>query len=185
MSAVGGSGLSDYITSYLADPSNFPPEFKNWVVRYIETFPPVIPLSQVSGYSVSTTCAIVQAPTAIASGTTEGAVTWGSAAKDAAAMWASGAPTKLTCKQAGAYEVNAFLEWGTNATGVRTLWIRKNGTTHITGSTEAPNANGTPQSCSGFVALAVGDYLEVTGFQNSGGNITPSPGFFSAARVSP
>ncbi len=184
MSSALQTPLSDYITQYLADPSNFPPEFKNWIVVYIETFPPVIPLSQVSGYSVSTTYALVQTPALIASGTAEGALSWGSAVKDAQAMFAAGAPTKLTCKQTGTYEVNAFLDWGTNATGVRTIWIRKNGSTHVAGSSETPNANGCPQSASGLINLAVGDYLEVTGFQNSGGNITPT-GFFSAVRVSP
>lgn len=184
MSSALSTGLQDYITRYLSDPSQFPPEFKNWITRWVEAFPPVIPLSQVSGYATSTTFAIVQTPALIASGTAEGAVTWGSARRDAAAMWASGSPTKLTCKQAGTYETNAFLDWGASALGVRTIWIRLNGATHLAGSSEAPLATGTPQSCSGLFDLAVGDYLEVTGFQSSGGNITPA-GFFSAVRVSP
>lgn len=178
------SALTDVITNYLTDDSNFPAEFKNWVVRYIETFPPQIPLSQVVGYSTATTFAIAQAPTAISSGTVETAVSWGSVRKDAAAMWAAGSPTKLTCKQAGTYQCNSFLEWGTNTTGIRIMWLRKNGTTHIDGDTVTPNANGSPSSASGLIDLAVGDYLEVTAIQNSGGNITPA-GFFSAVRVSP
>lgn len=181
---IGASSLGLAITSYLSDPSNFPPEFKNWVTAWVETFPPNIPLSQVVGYSNATTYALVQTPGAVSSGTVETAFTWGSAVKDAAAMFSTGANTKLTCKQAGTYQVSAFLDWGTNATGVRTVWIRRNGSTHVAGSSETPNANGCPQSASDLVVLAVGDYLEVTGFQNSGGSITPS-GFFSAVRVSP
>lgn len=185
MSAVSTNpGLADYITRYLTDPSQFPPEFKNWITRWVETFPPVIPLSQVSGYSVSTTSAIVQTPSAITSGTTETAVTWGSARKDAAAMFAGAAPTKLTCKQAGSYQISVFLDWGANAVGIRKLWIRKNGTTHIAGDSAVPDANGCPQSASCLFDLAVGDYLEATAIQNSGGTITP-PGFFTAVRVSP
>lgn len=176
--------LADQFSLYLSDPSQFPPEFKNWITKWVEAFPPSIPLSQVVGYSTATTFAIVQTPAAITSGTAEAALTWGSARRDAAAMWASGSPTKLTCKQAGTYETNAFLDWGANAVGVRTVWIRLNGTTHIAGSSETPLATGTPQSCSSLIDLAAGDYLEVTGFQNSGGNITPA-GFFSAVRVSP
>lgn len=184
MSSVGMSPLDLAISNYLTDDSNFPPEFKNWVVRYIETFPPATPLSQIIGLASSQTFAILQTPALIASGTTENALSWGSALKDASAMFAVGAATKLTCKVAGTYECNAFFDWGTNATGIRTIWIRKGGATHIAGSTEAASANGCPQSASGLYPLAVGDYIEATGFQNSGGNLTP-PGFFSAIRVSP
>lgn len=184
MSAVGMSSLDLAISSYLTDDSNFPPEFKNWVVRYIEAFPPATPLSQIIGLASSQTFAILQTPAVIASGTTENALSWGSALKDASAMFSVGAATKLTCKVAGTYSCSAFFDWGTNATGVRTIWVRKSGATHVAGSSETPLATGTPQSCSGLVLLAVGDYLEVTGFQNSGGNITPA-GFFSAVRVSP
>jgi hypothetical protein len=138
----------------------------------------------VVGYVSSTTCTIVQTPAVITSGTAETAVTWGSARKDVSAMFTTGAPTRLTCKQAGTYECNAFLDWGTNATGIRILWILKNGVTHVAGNIITPNLFGSPQSASGLFDLAVGDYLEATAIQNSGGNITPA-GLFSAVRVSP
>jgi hypothetical protein len=178
--------LSDLISSYLTDPSQFPPEFKNWITAWVETFPPIIPLSQVSGYAVSTTLAIAQAPAIIASGTAETAVTWGSIRKDASAMWASGSPTKLTCKVAGSYQCSAFLDWGVSALGVRILWLRKSGTTHIAGDESGtPNLNGNPQSASALIDLAVGDYIEATAIQNSGSSITPASGFLSAVRVGP
>lgn len=178
------SSLDLAITNYLTDDSNFPPEFKNWVVRYISTFPPDTPLSQIIGLASSQTFAIVQTPALIASGTTENALSWGSARKDASAMFSVGAATKLTIKVAGTYQCNVFFDWGTNATGVRTVWLRDSGTTHIAGSSEAANANGCPQSASCLMDFSVGDYIEATGFQNSGGNITPT-GFLSAVRVSP
>jgi hypothetical protein len=43
-------------------------------------------------------------------------------------MWsASVNQSRLTCRQAGVYRVGAFLDWGTNTTGVRLAWLRTNG----------------------------------------------------------
>ena len=176
--------ISKEIAKYLSDPTGFPPEFKNWVTHWVEAYPPAIPFAQVSGYALATAYAVVGTPGSVATGTSPVAVTWTAKVVDAQAMWSSGANTKLTCKQAGTYQISAYLDFGTNTTGTRHLYVRLNGSTVVTGITVTPTAQGSPLSASGLYALAVNDYLEVTAIQNSGGSITPT-GFFSAVRVSP
>lgn len=139
---------------------------------------------QIRGYSRATSYVEVLTPGAVATGTSPTAVTWTAARKNAAALWSSGANTKLTVRTAGVYRVSAFLNWGTNATGERILWLRLNGSTLFSGNSTVPTADGSPLACSGLIDLQVGDYVEAIAVQTSGGNITPT-GFFTAVRVSP
>lgn len=70
--------------------------------------------------------------------------------------------------------------WAGNATGVRAIWLRINGGTDLVGavfpnSAAAQNDGGEVTTFNRFVA---GDYVEVTVWQNSGGNLNTfaSPG---------
>lgn len=179
-----GNDLVQQFKALLSDENNLPAQFKSWVTKWVETNPPNTPLSQVPGYALATSYVEATTPGAVASGTVPVTVAWTAVRKNNAAMWATGSNTKLTAKTAGVYQVSAFIDWGTNAVGIRRTWIRLNGTTNIAGDSAAPTAQGAGQSCSGLIDLQVGDYVEVTAIQNSGGSITPS-GFFTAVRVSP
>lgn len=172
------------IAKFLSDPSGFPAEFKNWVTHWVEAYPPAIPFAQVSGYALATAYAVVGTPGSVASGTSPVAVNWTAQVVDAQAMWATGSNTRITCKQAGTYLISAHLDFGTNTTGTRHLYVRLGGATVLCGVTVTPTAQGSPLAASALYPLAVNDYLEVTAIQNSGGGITPT-GFFSAVRVSP
>lgn len=81
--------------------------------------------------------------------------------------------TRLTCKTAGVYIVTGSLVWDVNSTGIRGLRFRVNGTGEVYGSTTEPNngANDNNMSSSAIIKLAVNDYIEMQGFQNSGGNL--------------
>lgn len=99
-------------------------------------------------------------------------------------------PTRLTCRTPGLYVVTAGVEFATNGAGQRQVMIVKNGVTFI-----ALDGRQTPAAAlpARFVTtaqdlLAVGDYLEIQVFQNSGGalNVTAAPqssSEFRACRV--
>lgn len=72
--------------------------------------------------------------------------------------------------KAGYYRVDVLLAWAAGATGFRDLLIRKNGAAgpvDVLGG--GFGTGGTLQPLSTVLNLAVGDYLEVQGGQNSGG----------------
>jgi hypothetical protein len=87
--------------------------------------------------------------------------------------------SRLVCVKAGIYSVAAQVTWAANNSGRRVAQITKNGeggggTFQL--STATPGLGGTAvafdQNVAGPVRLAVGDYLEVTVYQNSGGNLS-------------
>ncbi|HYG79628.1 MAG TPA: hypothetical protein VD861_04535, partial [Pyrinomonadaceae bacterium] len=84
--------------------------------------------------------------------------------------------SRLTIVTAGWYVATANLEFATNATGNRAVGIRLNGTTTI-GQTFVASAGAsqpTRISITTIYKLAAGDFLEVTGFQSSGGALNVS-----------
>ena len=78
---------------------------------------------------------------------------------------------RLTCTQAGKYMITAHVRYATNSTGTRQTAIRLNGTTNIAVDTRAGNtsSNICQVNITTIYNLAVGDYVEATAFQNSGG----------------
>lgn len=82
--------------------------------------------------------------------------------------------TRYTIQVAGLYMMSAALCWQGNATGVRINELFKNGAM-LPGSEMYLGASGTNNvtvvNPPYFVQCAVGDYLEVNGYQNSGGNL--------------
>lgn len=87
--------------------------------------------------------------------------------------------TRYTIQVAGTYRVSGALTWTTNGTGVRACDLQKNGT-RIAGSNvfmQVASANfSTVQVPAMNVVCAVGDYLEIGGFQNSGATLNTYAG---------
>lgn len=78
--------------------------------------------------------------------------------------------SRLTCKTAGKYRITGHLFWAANATGLRDLSIRLNGTTYIAEVNQTPvSGTETAQNVTTTYNLAVNDYVELIGYQSSGG----------------
>lgn len=89
---------------------------------------------------------------------------------DSDKMFDSAASTqRLTCRTAGVYVISAHVEFATNATGERTLYLRLNGTTYIAVQrSNAVAASPHQMSVARVWELAAGDYVEALVRQNSG-----------------
>lgn len=74
--------------------------------------------------------------------------------------------------KAGYYSLVCNFEWATNGTGQRTINYRINGTTKVA-TLSVPAVTGAFGMCLAFTtsSLSVGDYVEVTVNQTSGGNL--------------
>jgi len=87
----------------------------------------------------------------------------------------------------GYYLAHAAVAWASSATGVRDVWVSKNGT-EIPGSmitVEAPPAGVWSQITATIVGpLVAGDYLEAFVLQTSGGALSTDTGGASSARQS-
>jgi hypothetical protein len=80
--------------------------------------------------------------------------------------------SRLVCTVAGNHLITGHVDWAGNATGVRQCEFRLNGVTLIAISAGPANAGGGPQlSVSTTWGLVVGDYVEMTVYQTSGGNL--------------
>lgn len=94
-------------------------------------------------------------------------------------------PTKYTCQVAGWYMVSGSSGWS-SAAGQRQVVIRKNGADIRAGSSRVGPVTGTPMGISSPVTLlqlAVGDYVEVWVFQNSGGALLSDSNALSASSL--
>lgn len=80
---------------------------------------------------------------------------------------------RLTCRVAGSYLIGGSIEFAANATGFRAVGIRLNGSTSIAESGHnAPIATFPLRvSLSSAYRLAVGDYVDMAVYQNSGGSL--------------
>jgi hypothetical protein len=111
------------------------------------------------------------------------ALTFDSELYDTDAMHSTSVNTgRLTCVTPGLYMIGAAVRWDTNATGYRHIQIRLNGGS-IIGSAIIPAATGIPtgQVINVPYVLAVGDYVECTVVQTSGGNLN----VLAVSRLSP
>lgn len=80
--------------------------------------------------------------------------------------------SRLTAPVAGTYDIKGHASFAANATGVRNLDIRLNGTTVIASQLQ-PAASGiiTTVSVPTTYQLAANDYVELVAFQSSGGDL--------------
>jgi hypothetical protein len=109
--------------------------------------------------------------------TTPTVVNYGAKEYDPSSCLTLGAAAKYTVKVAGLYEVTPVLSWATNGTGGRMARIRKNGTALAGAGTATVGA---ADWCfvmnSSALYCAVGDTLDITAQQNSGGNLDLNSG---------
>lgn len=78
--------------------------------------------------------------------------------------------SRITIKTAGIYSIKASVQFDLNATGVRTISLRVNGTTYISFANQLSVGGSDPTnvSTSRDYTLAVNDYIEVVVKQTSG-----------------
>ena len=83
-------------------------------------------------------------------------------------------PSRLTCRTPGLYTLSGHLTFAANATGYRQVCLRLNASTFLAVNA-TPNlgaAAAVNLSVATLYKLAVGDYVELHGWQNSGGTLT-------------
>lgn len=82
------------------------------------------------------------------------------------------ASPKITITKPGVYAISANMQFASNATGIRSLRILLNGST-ILGMSQTPASSGatTVITASTINNLAAGDYIELSAYQTSGGNL--------------
>lgn len=166
--------IQQTIADMLADPTSLPASFKSWLPQYLETNPPILPLSQMIGYQRQTQSSRVSNSSAqtVPTGATRTVLTFDTKVFDYGGMWVSTANTKLTVQLKGKYLVGAHVNWA-GVAGDKFVAIRTNGTTEIAAQvTPAPAAFAPDQSVSSLLDLSVGDYIETVVLQNSGVNAT-------------
>ena len=80
--------------------------------------------------------------------------------------------SRLTATTAGKYVITATIEWEANSANQRLLAIQLNGTTNLVVATQDANASGTTRmTVTTVYLLAATDYVEMVGFQDSGGDL--------------
>lgn len=80
---------------------------------------------------------------------------------------------RLTAKTAGKYIIWGGIQWAADANGRRHVDIYLNNTTTIARQTELnPTATAARQTITTIYDLAADDYVELRGWQNSGGNLS-------------
>lgn len=96
--------------------------------------------------------------------------------------------SRITAVTDGIYLINGQTAFAPNAIGVRTLYLKMNGSVYLTNDTRV-NVGGTfytTISTSRYVEMVAGDYIEMHGAQNSGGilNVAEEFTFLQAHWVS-
>ena len=86
-------------------------------------------------------------------------------------------PSRFTCQVAGSYLVAGGVAFASNTTGNRQLRIMLNGSTNIPGAfavaaAAAGSNSGALAVPPVIIPMVVGDYVEVHGFQSSGGALS-------------
>ncbi len=83
----------------------------------------------------------------------------------------------ITAANAGVWWFAAAVQFASNATGIRTVTLRKNGSTDMATASVAP-LTGVPTAVrvEDRITLAATDYVEVRATQNSGGNLNAESG---------
>lgn len=96
------------------------------------------------------------------------AISWSAAVWDSHGdMWDSGAPTRVTITRDGVYTIICSVLWEDNATGVRSLILKVNGSTNRRGNQQDASSP-LEQQLSLETNLADGDYIEVIATHNAG-----------------
>lgn len=108
-------------------------------------------------------------------------LTWDTEAYDTDTMHSTATNTsRLIATTAGTYAVTARIAFASNATGIRYIDVRKNAAGNVASGTRVAFDANTAVASSTVtvvnvacdVVMAANDYLEVFGFQNSGGALS-------------
>lgn len=111
------------------------------------------------------------------SNTTNTLINWVTELYDEAAFFDSGSDTRITIPQTGKYQVQGKVTWNSNATGRRSIFLRKNAAvddpvSYQAGNTQtAVNGNVTDTAFTAELSLTAADYLTLDVWQNSGGSL--------------
>lgn len=93
--------------------------------------------------------------------------------------------SRLTCKTAGKYLIEGEVEYASHATGRRIAAIRLGGATYLAATQTSANATDVTALCCNVVyELAVNEYVELIGFQSSGGALNALASANHAPRLS-
>lgn len=88
--------------------------------------------------------------------------------------------SRLTCKTAGKYQITGQVRWASNATGIRLVFLRVNGSDSIAAVSRLSTGTVNDDlNVTTVWSLAVNDYVEVCVYQDSGGslNVTVASNF--------
>lgn len=121
---------------------------------------------------------------------TNHAVAWDTESFDTDGIWdVSPNPSRLTipANMGGRWIVNAYVQWASNSTGIRAVWILKNATTLVALSEIAVSASiPLGRLCVvDMLQMIATDYLELYVFQNSGGSLNIADAHFGASWQGP
>jgi hypothetical protein len=104
--------------------------------------------------------------------------------------WSSGSPTRYTAQVPGTYLFIGGVSFATNTSGNRLAQLQKNGSTSGAFATASPalntaNFNAELQAIAFFVMNGTTDYVEIWGYQDSGGalNTVASSTFLAALKI--
>lgn len=102
------------------------------------------------------------------------ALTFNSERYDSAGLHSTVSNTeRLTVTEAGLYTIGVSVQYAANATGIRQIYLRVNGTTYVASNGyQAPTvSDGGYASVTTDYELAATDYVEAVAFQRSGGGL--------------
>lgn len=85
----------------------------------------------------------------------------------------SSSTSRFTCQVPGLYAVTGYITWDVNSTGARGAFLRFGGSTYLAGEVSAAAVSpDNDRSCvSTQYRFAVGEYVELVGYQSSGGSL--------------
>lgn len=110
-------------------------------------------------------------------------VSWTTIDKQIGTIWSVANPTRLTAPVTAKYAVSVNLEWRNNAVGLRNCSIVRSSGVQLDLQSHASPEGKANVSAYAEVQLTAGVYLEIQGFQATGGALTLHGGTVDRTRV--
>lgn len=159
----------------LSNPMDLPSTFWDYATQSWLKDAPVFPVSQVFGYQQTTNgCRVTNTSAQTLTTATETAITWDTETFDKGGMHSTAATTsKINIVTPGRYATGGTLLFNGAASGIRDARLKKNGTTYVAQNRAATLGAGSAVYTFVFdiADYVIGDYLELYGYQDSGGNL--------------
>lgn len=101
-------------------------------------------------------------------------ISWDSVAFSAGGIWNVANPTRLVAPVTGKYLLFVNLEWRSNTNNLRNISISRTGGGAAIYDLQSQGASGGKSNLSGKLILSMSatNYIEIMGFQSSGGSLT-------------